>query len=345
MKVKRFVGNSMQEAIAQLRATFGPDAVILHTKRFRQGPFGLIGRQKVEVIAAIDVPSKPARREQNRALQEVKEQLEEVKQLIKPRAEVGYPWADLYTQLITQDVSPENARDLIDKLAQELPRPTEPEEIKESFRRIIREQIKSVPPWELDQRLIVALVGPTGVGKTTTIAKLAANFGLLAKKRIGLITIDTYRIAAVDQLKTYGELMHVPVEVVFNEEELGRAVAKLADRDLILIDTAGRSQFNQHHLEETKVLLETIEPDEIHLVLSATTKLKDTEAIIDKFSILPIQRLIITKIDETSTYGMIYNAQRYLDKPLAYLTTGQNVPEDIEVAQPDKIASMILGEL
>ena len=191
------------------------------------------------------------------------------------------------------------------------------------------------------QRAVV-LVGPTGVGKTTTIAKIAANFSLIDAKKVGLITVDTYRIAAVDQLKRYAEIIGIPLHVAFDPQELKEGIAKMKDRDLILIDTAGRSQNNFLQINELKNYLQDVDA-EIHLVISATTKSTDVDEIVRAFGQVSIDRVIITKLDETTSYGVILQTCQRTRDPLYFLTTGQGVPEDIEVATGEKLAQLILG--
>ena len=176
------------------------------------------------------------------------------------------------------------------------------------------------------------MVGPTGVGKTTTIAKLAANFALFEGKSVGLITIDTYRIAAVEQLKTYSEIINLPIEVVYTAADLKRAFQKLSDKQLILIDTAGRSQKNKQQIRELKHFFNGRPLNETHLVLSANTKLEDLLETADSFKELGVNRLIFTKLDETNSLSNVIEVAERLRIPLSYVTTGQSVPEDIEVA-------------
>ena len=188
------------------------------------------------------------------------------------------------------------------------------------------------------------LVGPTGVGKTTTIAKIAANFSLIDAKKVGLITVDTYRIAAVDQLKRYAEIIGIPLHVAFDPQELKEGIAKMKDRDLILIDTAGRSQNNFLQINELKNYLQDVDA-EIHLVISATTKSTDVDEIVRAFGQVSIDRVIITKLDETTSYGVILQTCQRTRAPLSFVTTGQGVPEDIEVATGEKLAQLILGDM
>ena len=188
-------------------------------------------------------------------------------------------------------------------------------------------------------------VGPTGVGKTTTLAKIAANYLLDQKKTIGLITADTYRIAAVEQLKTYAEILGIPITVVYTPAEIKEAISMYAGKDMILIDTAGRSHKNKAQFEELKALITAAEADEIYLVLSATTSSSNCREIIKSYSFLTNYKLIFTKTDEAPMPGIILNARYLTGKSLSYITTGQSVPDDIEVANIDKITKNLIGSI
>lgn len=190
---------------------------------------------------------------------------------------------------------------------------------------------------------IVAFIGPTGVGKTTTIAKLTADFMLNKKKKIALMTADTYRIAAVEQLKTYAEILGLNVEILYSIDEYTEKEKMLSDRDSIFIDTAGRSHKNEQRFEELKNLLNEIEKKEVYLVLSLATKYRDLVNIIKSYSSIADYKIIFTKEDETATLGSILNVRYITKKPLSYITFGQNVPDDIEVIKPEKIAKLLLG--
>ncbi len=190
---------------------------------------------------------------------------------------------------------------------------------------------------------VVIFVGPTGVGKTTTLAKIAANFLLNQKKTVGLITADTYRIAAVEQLKTYAEILGIPVSVAYTPTEMRDAVALHQDKDLVLIDTAGRSHRNKAQFEELKALITASNADEVYLVLSATTSIRNCKEILDSYSFLKNYKLIFTKTDETPVQGIILNVRYLTGKSLSYITTGQSVPDDIETANIEKITKNLIG--
>ncbi len=191
-------------------------------------------------------------------------------------------------------------------------------------------------------RRVVALVGPTGVGKTTTLAKIAALAALFGKKKVAFVTADTYRIAAVEQLRTYAEIIGVPCEVVYTPAEMRQALASHDGRDLVLIDTAGRSPRSSMHMAELRAFLEAAQVDETHLVLSMTTRPRDLLEIVERFSPCGVNRLIFSKLDETSRLGAILGVTSAVKVPISYVTYGQNVPEDIEVADAAQLARWIL---
>lgn len=190
----------------------------------------------------------------------------------------------------------------------------------------------------------IALVGPTGVGKTTTLAKIAANYLSKHSSSIALITIDTYRIAAVEQLKVYGEIMRLPVEVVIAPEQLEQAISRHSDKELILIDTAGRSPRDGYCIDE----LTTFLPAELdiakHLVLAAGSRENELLNTIERFSTLGINNTIFTKIDECATLGILFNVQLHNPSPLSYVTNGQRVPEDLLEITPEIVAQLIMSQ-
>jgi flagellar biosynthesis protein FlhF len=194
-------------------------------------------------------------------------------------------------------------------------------------------------------RRVWAFVGPTGVGKTTTVAKLAARFALQGQLRVGLITVDTFRIAAVEQLRTYARIMDVPVRVALSAEDFKRAVDEFSDRDLILVDTAGQSPRDEQALGELMALFPEEVETEVHLVLSVTTRTRDLEDILRHYQPVKVGRLVLTKLDETRCHGPILHLPLVSKLPLSYLTIGQNVPDDIEPVGPDTVAHYLLGGL
>ena len=192
---------------------------------------------------------------------------------------------------------------------------------------------------------IVALLGTTGVGKTTTLAKIAAKFVLEQRTNVALVTADTYRISAVEQLKTYSDILELPLEIVYNPAELASSIERHRDKELILIDTAGRSQHNEYQMRELEEFLRVNPRIEKHLVISATTKLTDARQIMNKFSQVEPDKIIFTKIDETGTLGMIINLLRDSKYSLSYITTGQSVPDDIERASADVLTNLLLKKV
>jgi flagellar biosynthesis protein FlhF len=254
----------------------------------------------------------------------------------------------LSCQMLKQEVCEELVLKLMGALQQELSPEalSDKNQVKKGLISRMKQELPLSGP--LDVRpgtaKVAAFVGPTGVGKTTTVAKLAAREGLSNKKKVALVSIDNYRIAALEQLRIYATIMDLPFKAVSSPEELERTLAHFADKDLILIDTAGRSQRDNSHLTEIKQFLRQSFPVEIYLVMSVTHKENNLSAISRQYGLLPIDRLIFSKLDESCTYGAMLNQLARIKKPLSYLTTGQKVPEDIEIATQERIVSLLLGE-
>lgn len=192
---------------------------------------------------------------------------------------------------------------------------------------------------------VIFFVGPTGVGKTTTIAKLSSKLMLEDKKKIAIFTSDTYRIAAVEQIKTYANILSIPVEIIYEAKDLDKALPKYKEYDYVLMDTAGRSHKNKDQVDDLKSILKYFEDYSMltYLVLSATTKYKDLKKITELYSDISDYSLIFTKLDETDAIGNILNIKLDTGKALSYISYGQNVPEDIEVMNPQVIAKQLLG--
>ena len=192
--------------------------------------------------------------------------------------------------------------------------------------------------------IYVVTSGKGGVGKTTTLAKIAAHFVLEQNLKGALITADTYRISAVEQLKKYAEILGLPVEVVYSAADLKKAIARHRSKDFVLVDTAGRSQYNEFQMEELTSLLAAYARMEKHLVVSATTKEQDAVQIIERFAPCKPDCIIFTKMDETQTFGMVPNLLANRGLPLSFLSNGQSVPDDIIPATAERLAELLLRE-
>jgi flagellar biosynthesis protein FlhF len=262
-----------------------------------------------------------------------------------PAREVPESLFHLFTDLIDAELSEDLARELIDRVRQSGADVSDARTAKARIARMIEDEIATSGPLPLvpGQRRIVALVGPTGVGKTTTIAKLAANFRLREKRRVGLITVDTYRIAAVEQLRTYADIIDLPMEVVSTPREMRQAVARLADLDLVLVDTAGRSHRDEVKIQELKSMLAEAQADEVQLVLSSAAAGNSLAKIAEKFAEVGTTSILLTKLDEATGLGNLLPLVRSSRLPLSYVTNGQNVPDDIQPADSKKLARTMLG--
>jgi flagellar biosynthesis protein FlhF len=226
------------------------------------------------------------------------------------------------------------ARDLLDAML-----------VKAHLARTIEDEIHVSPPLDAmpSRRRVVALVGPTGVGKTTTIAKLAANFRLREKRKVGLITVDTYRIAAVEQLRTYADIIDLPMAVVSTPREMREAVTRMSDLEIVLMDTAGRSPRDEVKIQELRTMLIESKADEVHLVLSAVGGAAALRRTAEQFAPAGATALLLTKLDEATSLGNVLPLLRSCKLPLSYLTDGQNVPDDIALADPRRLTRLILG--
>ncbi|MEH7122839.1 flagellar biosynthesis protein FlhF [Bacillus sp. JJ1773] len=210
--------------------------------------------------------------------------------------------------------------------------------------RYMADQLTEIPFGGISfKKKYINVVGPTGVGKTTTLAKIAAECVINHKKTVAFITTDTYRIAAIDQLKTYAKILNVPMEVCYTVDDFKKAANQFNDYDLVLIDTAGRNFRNKQYVEDLKQVIDFDHDMETYLVLSLTSKQRDMEDIYKQFSIIEIDKFIFTKADETSSYGAMYNLITKYNKGVAYMTNGQNVPDDMIEVKPSTIAKTIIG--
>lgn len=251
-----------------------------------------------------------------------------------------------YLKLIQNQVEEDIAAQLVERIesARISGQPASAEELRGQLLQQVAGILKSACPIAIDGagRGIVAFVGPTGVGKTTTLAKLAAQLHLRDKRRVGLITLDTYRIAAVDQLRTYAKIIGVPLEVALEPAEVQPALSRLERCDVVLIDTAGRSQFDGPRLAELRLFLQAARPTETHLVLPACGSHAVLMKAVEQFGLLDIDRVLFTKIDEAVGIGTMLGVMRRVQARLSYMTTGQDVPDDIEPCDSGKLAQLIV---
>jgi flagellar biosynthesis protein FlhF len=370
----------MQAALALVRRELGPEAAVLHTREV--GGSRLLrwipGVRKIEVTASaeVNVPSRlPPRHEvraaapaaapqrsaaelddRTRFRDELKGQLSELQAMVEDlcRKSKNSGHHDLpeslfqvYMDLIEAEVPEEHARELIEQVRSEI-QPLDLNDtvlVKARVMRLIEEQIHTSGPIAITpgQRRVVALVGPTGVGKTTTIAKLAANFRLREKRRVGLITVDTYRIAAVEQLRTYADIIDLPMHVVSTPREMREALRQLAGLDLVLMDTAGRSPRDEVKIQELRAFLAEAQADEVHLVLSSVASASSLARTAERFAVAATSHLILTKLDEATGLGSLLPTLRTSGLPLSYVTNGQNVPDDISPADSRQLARTLLA--
>ncbi|MFH1035760.1 MAG: flagellar biosynthesis protein FlhF [Pseudomonadota bacterium] len=354
MRVMRFTAPTMAQAMRQVRQSLGPDAVILSTGRLPGGG--------VEISAAVD-----------QALNAAAEQAANGAAGASPEAAAGAPdlagltktveglsglvarhlamseaasgfaarpeVAPLYAHLQDQEVDPALIADLLGDLAAPGGQNLMPR-LAIRLKKLL--QVGAGPRLDGQRPAVWALVGPTGVGKTTTVAKLAATFSLKHRLRVGLITLDTFRIAAPEQLMVYGRIMDLPAKVAATAAEYAQAVEDLADRDMVLVDTVGRSQQDRENLAELKAVLEGVPRTGCHLVLACPTRDADLRQALEGFGIFEPRSLIFTKLDETRTFGPILNLVVKSGRPVSYLANGQRVPDDLEEATREGLAKRLL---
>lgn len=256
---------------------------------------------------------------------------------------------DLYLDLVQREVADELAREMIAMVQKQITgdQMRSAHVVQQRLAEVMENMISTGGPIGRNLKggaRVVALIGPTGVGKTTTIAKLAATLKLRQNLKVGLITIDTYRIGAVDQLRMYAQILDVPLKVVLTPAELKEAVRDMRlQMDVVLIDTAGRSQRDNLKIKELKTFLDAAGPDEVHLVLSSTAHHSHMLNAAEEFKKLGVDRLIFTKLDEAISFGVVLGVMRKVDAAVSYVTTGQDVPDDIEVGSGRRLARLMLG--
>jgi flagellar biosynthesis protein FlhF len=386
MKVKKYTASSMPEAMKQVRAELGSEAVILNSRVIQTGGFmGFFKKSSIEVIAAIDpeneppakplVPEKPkgalidwqsSKSPENvkftspnpgaavKADNELLKEIADLKDLIKHRGteqDIPVTLPEPISWQLNHFKEQEIAPVLIDEMAASLLEKwykagaaASRQEITKWSAQVILERLSSYSFGGLTfNKKFVNVIGPTGVGKTTTLAKIAAESVLKHHKKAAFITTDTYRIAAIEQLKTYAKILDIPIEVCYNMDDFKNAAEKFKEFDVVFIDTAGRNFRNQKYVTDLKEVIDFNNEMETFLVLALTSKQRDMEEITKQFSLIHIDKFIFTKLDETSVYGSMLNMAEKFSTGIAYVTNGQDVPDDLIEANSEIITNTVLG--
>ncbi|MEN6332134.1 MAG: flagellar biosynthesis protein FlhF [Smithella sp.] len=382
MQVKRYEVSSINEAMTKIKEDMGPDAIILSTKKINnragESVLEVIAardeKAEPQMKHTIDyLPPESSRltennediykffREEIGELKEiiragqreksVKEELEELKEtmdkffdLLGARKRRSNPDVNrkVYYQLLACGFSRASACSIMEEICAQIT--SQDQLTEEDVLQIVRQfVIKSIPAMNKsgEEKRIKAYVGATGVGKTTTLAKLAARYSLMEKMNVGLITLDTFRIAAIEQLRTYAKIMGIRMEVASTKENFQKSLQLLSDKDVVLIDTPGRSCVDDGYLGLMDTMLQNGDI-ETNLLISSTASEDNLLDMVTKYSPFNYDNLIITKIDESRRFGILYDVINKARKPVSFLTCGQNVPQDIEEVTPHKMANLIM---
>ncbi len=378
MKVRTFHVKSMHDAIRSIKETLGPDAVILSTKRIRSwdNGFGLLGGSVLEVMAAVEddavVPdpapllgqddAAPALLAQpptlpkdetrfQKTLQGAMEQSSAVRALshAEGAGERGtvYSFQRVYEDLLSQGVEQATAESCLRELQATLIEPgaSRSSSSLQLLRTVLLAKVRTAGPLlgaGGDQK-IALFVGPSGVGKTATIAKLATKYGIVEQRSLALITMDTYRPAAVEQLRLYADVLGIHLAVAGSCEEARAAIRETREAELVLIDTPRFGPYEPIADQRWRGLLQEDLPIEVHLVLAASTRVPDLVVSASRCVDLPALRLLFTKLDETSGYGGIFETSHRTGVPLSYWGVGQRVPDDLMAAHVDRLGDLLLG--
>ncbi len=361
MQIKRFKARNVTEGLRKVKKELGPEAVILSTHQLKNK----LGENTVEIVAAIEPESPRDRADKKTAIPDyetLNQQLKDIREtlsLMFSTKRFLYQFGpdkdlcNLYTSLVLQGLKEVFAWELVQAFAQSTKKTGETgknPEIGDRLARTLRKRIQIDDPFRKNgnrQTLFYSFVGPTGAGKTTTLAKIAAHLKLDRNERVSLISLDTYRIGAIEQLKIYARILDIPLKIASNVQETAEAVLEFTEMgsDYILFDTIGKNFLIEEHVQDLKQIFDAFPQVKHLLVLPANAKDNDLTSVIQTFKVMPIHSFVFTKIDETTTHGNVINQILRFRKPVSYLGTGQRVPEDIEKADEDKLCQLLLKGL
>ncbi len=338
----------MHEALAEARRQLGDSATVLHTRQLEtSGCLGLVRRQSVELLAAVD-GLQPAAADSSRPAGSRPEPAGgDMEQMTRELADLRRIVANMDSRLSTdrpREISEARERLIRNGVPEAIAEMLDSESRGDSaaIPGLISRRIQCSGPIRLGRgQSRIAIVGPTGVGKTTTVAKLAAEFSLVRKKSVALLTLDTYRIGAVEQLATYARLLDIPLEVALSPEDAAAQAASHADKDVILIDTTGRSQRSREQLADLARFLRAADPTEVHLAVSASSQAAAQTEAVSSFGIMSPGRIVLTKLDECPQTGCILGLASASLLPFSYVTYGQDVPDDIAPAASEALAQLV----
>lgn len=377
MFVKSYIAKEMPEAMERIRKELGPDAVLLSSRQIKgKGFLGMFGKKLVEVTVAYEpapgktiIPERRAERLEptptgdkkslhgaaqtdgkekfSDLVQQKNDELTEAVKKSPSERKLAEKTAacpeKLYNRLLDREVHISLAKSIAEQTGDIVSKyDDDPFDIAEN---IVIDMIGEPGCIKLKKyRMnILMLLGPTGVGKTTTIVKLAGQFALEQGLKVGFINTDTYRVAAQEQLKTYAEIMELPICTVYSPDEMEQALLTLQDRDVVLIDTAGKCAADQEYHEDIEAYIRQSGADEVLLAVSASMGYGASKELISHYSFLKDYKLIITKLDEVTAWGSVLNIASLAKRPIAYVTNGQNVPYDIAEPDAKRIANNLLG--
>jgi flagellar biosynthesis protein FlhF len=356
-QVKTFHASDPRAALDAVKAAFGEEAVILHTREISGG---LWGKPEIEITAASSgevaarntaAKPQPARPEVDGEIASLRRVVEELRAELRtsrPEPQGAQTGSDLtpaalrlVRRLVQRGVDNSLAEELARVTTRDAASPREPDML-EALEAILRRRLPPArTPWERGERRVLAMIGPTGVGKTTTIAKIAARALLDSRLKVSLVTVDTYRIGATEHLGRYGEIMGAPTHVARDAATLADALARSADADIVLVDTAGRP--DAPSIAAQSALLHTVPDIELHLVLSAAAGGREIRAAAKRYEKIGVHRMIFSKLDEADGPGSVLSATTAISCPVSCVTDGQRVPDDIHSAAGARLVDTIIG--